>query len=96
MTKINQHMELLGKKAKDKVTEMEGVITCVSFDLYGCIQVVLTPKVKKDGTKVSGEWLDVNRLELIDKNPVLPLSDFNWGPVANGDKGPAEKPPGKY
>ena len=34
------HLELLGQKVEDKVTGFRGVVTTISFDLYGCIQAV--------------------------------------------------------
>ena len=37
-------LKLLGLKVKDKVTGFTGIITSVSFDLYGCIQVIITPE----------------------------------------------------
>lgn len=33
---INQHFELLGKEAEDKITKFKGVVASLSFDLYGC------------------------------------------------------------
>lgn len=32
-----KHIDLLGLKAEDKVTGFKGVITTLSFDLYGCV-----------------------------------------------------------
>jgi len=86
-----KHFDLLGKKAKDKVTGFTGVITSLSFDLYGCIQVVVTPKAEKKEVK-DGHWFDVTRLEILDSTPVLPVPDFDSGYVAEGNKGPADKP----
>jgi len=87
------HIELLGFKAKDKVTGFEGVITTVSFDLYGCVQAVITPEVKKGDIEVkSGHWFDVTRLIVNRKKRVMDIPDFKKGYVAEGRKGSAPKP----
>lgn len=88
---IENHFELLGKKAKDAVTGFSGVVTTLSFDLYGCVQVVLSPPVDKDGTIPDGKWLDVTRLTAVGKKPVMDLPDFKKGYVATGRKGCASK-----
>ena len=87
-----KHFELLGKKGKDAVTGFSGVITSLSFDLYGCIQVVITPPAdKKDGVK-NGQWFDVTRVEITNHTLVIPLPDFAEGYIAMGKKGAAVKP----
>jgi hypothetical protein len=89
---MKQHIELLGKKAKDRVTGFKGVISSVSFDLYGCIQAAITPPVDKNGETTGGQWFDVTRLEVNTGNPVMAVPDFDAGYVADGLKGAAEKP----
>ena len=86
--------ELLGRKVKDKVTGFSGVVSSVSFDLYGCVQGIVTPPVAKDGTVPDSRWFDVPRLQVLNKKPVMPLPDFEQGYVAEGRKGAAEKPLG--
>lgn len=44
------YMELLGRHVTDRVTNFQGVVTSVSFDLYGCVQCVVYPYAK-DGVK---------------------------------------------
>jgi len=87
-----KHLELLGKTARDKVTGFEGVIASICFDLYGCIQAILTPPVDKDGKKQEGCWLDINRLTIINDRPVMNVPDFSKGVIAEGGHGPTEKP----
>ena len=94
---IRKHFDLLGKKAKDKVTGFTGVITTLSFDLYGCIQVVVE-KMDKDN-KTMNKWFDVVRLEIKDKKPIIEPPKFLDEDVSmytervqSGHKGPAEKP----
>ena len=82
----------MGYKAKDKVTGANGVITSISFDLFGCIQVVVTPPLGKDGKLAESIWFDIGRLEITSKKPVMDVPDFVNGPVSEGKKGAAEKP----
>lgn len=87
-----QHFAMLGRKAEDRVTGFKGIITSLSFDLYGCIQVVLTPPAdRKDGI-VDGHWFDVNRIEIKNEKPIMPVPDFDSGHVADGLKGASIKP----
>ncbi len=87
-----KHFEMLGKPGKDRVTGFSGIITSLSFDLYGCIQAVITPQAdKKEGVK-DGHWFDVTRIEVTGNKPVIPLPDFCQGYIAAGLKGAAEKP----
>ena len=88
---MNEHLNLLGLKARDRVTGFTGIVSSVSFDLYGCIQAVLTPEIDKDGKPREGHWYDVNRLELLSKKPVMALPAFMPTPQTHL-KGTAEKP----
>ena len=85
------HINLLGLKAKDVVTGLTGVITSISFDLYGCGQAIVTPEAK-DGKIDHGAYFDLTRLEILSKEPVMQLPDFSAGYVAEGRKGCATKP----
>lgn len=89
---IEKHLELLGMEVEDKVTGLRGIVSSVSFDLYGCIQAIITQKVKEDGTVPDTRWFDVPRLKVINKKPVIDLPNFNIEYVAKGKKGSAEKP----
>jgi|WetSurMetagenome_2_1015567.scaffolds.fasta_scaffold587726_2 hypothetical protein len=83
---LQLYMNHLGLKARDKVTGLTGVITSVSFDLYGCIQMVVTPAAKPEGELMGGCWFDWNRLEILDADPVMPCPAFDY------EKGAADKP----
>lgn len=90
---IRKHLDLLGRNVRDRVTGMKGVVTSVGFDLYGCIQAIVHPGQMKEGGKLHDSlWFDVARLEVIGKSPVMDRPDFDFGPVSEGRKGPAEKP----
>jgi hypothetical protein len=93
---VNDCINLLGREAKDKVTGKKGIITTISFDLYGCIQAVMSPVKLKDGDKPSDYigWYDVNRLEVNTKKKrvmIPPPFDQKYQ-VRNEVHGPACKP----
>ena len=93
---IQKHMALLGMKVTDKVTGFKGVVVSVSFDLYGCIQAVVTPEASKEGKQEEARWFDVARLSVTSYAPVMDLPNYEYGYVAQGKKGPAAKPHGKW
>lgn len=91
--KIIEHIELLGFKVEDRVTGWTGIVTSISFDLYGCIQAVVTPPVNNEGKKENGIWCDIGRLKVLDKKRVMDIPDFTGvGSVAEGNKGGFDKP----
>lgn len=92
---IKKHLDLLGHKVKDKVSDYEGVVISMAFDLYGCIQADVRPMelTKEDGKLKSGVWLDVQRLIVVSKKPLMEQPNFEWGEIAKGKKGPANLPP---
>ena len=79
-------IDLLGYRAKDKITGFSGVVSSVCFDLYGCIQVALSPPANDKGEIPEGRWFDVARIEISHERVMSPPS--RWAT----DKGPAEKP----
>lgn len=90
---VKKHLDLLGMKVVDKVTGARGVVSSISFDLYGCIQAIVVPPLNGDGTKIESSWFDVGRLKVTGKKPVMDLPDFDLGYPSQGKKGPAQKPP---
>jgi len=60
----------LGMKVKDKITGFSGVVTGICLYLSGCNQVLVVPPVRKDGSFVDGQWLDLQRLEVTDKKKI--------------------------
>jgi len=83
---MHNSLYLLGLRCRDKVTGMEGIVTSITFDLYGCIQAILHPGLDSDGKVSETFWFDQNRLEIVNDNPVMDRPDFGF------DKGPAERP----
>jgi hypothetical protein len=96
MIKLKKHLDLLGCHVEDRVTRFTGVVASVTFDLYGCIQAIVNPGVGADGKIGEQQWFDVNRLEVLPLPPVMDRPDFDWSPaaIADGNKGPAERPVG--
>ncbi len=92
MINIKKHMELLGLRVIDLVSGFTGVVTAISFDLYGCIQAIVNPGIDKDGKPQETRWFDVARLKVADEKPVMEIPDFDYGPIAEGRHGPSEKP----
>ena len=91
---IENTIALLGLKASDKVTGFSGVITSACFDLYGCVQLSLTPPAEGKDKVEHGAWFDVNRLT-VSEDRVMPVPAFtakDADPV-NYDHGAAPKPP---
>lgn len=93
MVHVKKHLNLLGMKVEDKVTGFKGVVSSISFDLYGCVQAIVNPGADKDG-KLRGGWrqVGVSRLALASDEPVMDRPDFEYGPQAEGKQGAAEKP----
>lgn len=75
---------------------MTGVATSVSFDLYGCIQVVINPGIDKDGKYKDMHWLDYNRIEILSKKRVMDIPQFlleeKVKSASNEIPGPENKP----
>lgn len=94
MIHLQQHLNMLGLRVKDRVTGITGVVTSVGFDLYGCIQAIVHPGIGQDGKPADSLWFDIQRLEVTDPTPVMPRPSFDWSPkdIAGGKKGPAERP----
>lgn len=92
MTNMEEHIDLLGMKVEDKVTGFKGVVSSISFDLYGCVQAVVAPGMDKDGKLPEGKWFDVARLTVTSESPVMDRPNFESGNQAEGKQGAAEKP----
>ena len=86
---MKEYFKYLGHKVKDRVTGFTGIATTLSFDLYGCVQAVVSQeKNVKDGEQKLGDnhWFDVKRLEILSEEPVMPLPSFVY--VDGGDEKP--------
>lgn len=92
MKAVKKHINLLGMKVEDKVTNFKGVVSSISFDLYGCVQALVNPGADKDGKLRDQCWFDISRLTITSDGPVMNRPDFERGPQAEGKQGAAEKP----
>lgn len=72
---MQHHLALLGWAVKDKVTGFTGTVSTIGFDLYGCVQAIVTPKAVFESNGAQkldrSEWFDVSRLEKIGDQPVM-------------------------
>lgn len=93
MIHLQKHINMLGLRAEDKITGFVGTVASVCFDLYGCVQVAITPACK-EGTLGESKWFDIGRVTVVDTTPVMQRPEFEWAPenIAKGEKGPSEKP----
>lgn len=74
---VTDALKLLGHKVKDAVTETEGVVVSVSFDLYGCVQALVRMKAKELKDLESAVfWFDAKRLAVLSKKPVMEQPSF--------------------
>jgi hypothetical protein len=85
---ISQSIAMLGLKARDRITGFAGVISSVTFDLYGCVQAIVTPPIGADGKTAEGHWFDLKRLETSERVMDPPIFDVPPGT----EPGPAERP----
>lgn len=69
--------KFMGKEVKDKITGATGTVTAIDIELYGCIQGLVTPKNKEDGTRPETYWYDVTRLNVLSDEPVMKVPDYN-------------------
>lgn len=89
-----EHLEVLGYLAEDKVTTFRGIAVSVAFDLYGCIQILLNPGLDKDLKFRDSVWFDISRIRILHNNGrLMTPPDYTAGTQAEGKHGAAEKPP---
>lgn len=84
-----KYFDLLGHEVDDVVTGFRGIVTSIGYDLYGCIQCIVTPPVDKEGKPPEGHWRDAKRLKVLSKKPVMEVPNFS---VETNENGPEIKP----
>lgn len=55
----------LGRKGRDIITGLEGIIVGRAEHIFGCNTYGIAPQVLKDGKRIDTEWLDEGRIEII-------------------------------
>lgn len=73
---IKKNLGLLGVSVIDKVTGFKGIVTSVSFDLYGCVQAIVNPGMNEKGELGTQAWFDINRLQITNPNPIMKRPNF--------------------
>jgi hypothetical protein len=68
-------MDLLGHRVEDKITNFKGIVTSISYDLYGCIQALVVLKTKDE--EKNSYWRDIKALNKLSKKPVMEIPDFS-------------------
>lgn len=91
---MEQHFKLFGLRVKDCVTGFTGVVTTVSFDLYGCVQAIVTPEVTDDKPSdlSPSQWFDMKRLVALESEPVMPIPTFELVPGGSSKSMPPSNP----
>jgi len=94
MNTVQDALAMLGFIGEDRITGLTGVVASVSFDLYGCVQVILNPGLDKDGKVKEAYWMDAKRVKLQPGKRVMDPPDF-MATEAEKEKGSADKPVGR-
>lgn len=55
----------LGKKAKDKISGMAGILTARCEFLTGCNRYCISPQELKDGRPIEGMYFDEAQIEIL-------------------------------
>ena len=86
-----KYLDLLGHTVTDSVTGYKGVVECISYDLYGCIQLGVRPEINDKGEMQDARWIDAKRVipASISEQPVMAVPSFEDDVQEDG---PAEKP----
>lgn len=61
----------VGMKVKDKITGFAGTVTGVVRYISGCNQALVVPPAREDGSFISGEWFDLQRLEITSQDVLV-------------------------
>ena len=78
----NMFKHELGKLVKDKVTELDGIITSRSECLYGCNRYFIQPKAGQDKKVPDGWWVDEEQIDVIGDgvwiNKIETYTNIKW------------------
>jgi hypothetical protein len=64
-TKNKMFTHELGKKAKDKISGMAGILTARCEFLTGCNRYCISPQELKDGRPIEGMYFDEAQIEIL-------------------------------
>jgi hypothetical protein len=90
---------LLGKKVRDRISGMTGVLSSIGFELCDNVtRGAISPPVDKDGRTVDGRWMAMSRIEVVSDERVMPAPSFSTAQPTYGatpqqhQHGPADVP----
>ena len=87
---MKEYLNILGHQVRDRVTGFTGIATTVAFDLYGCVQVIVSqPGVNDKGETKPGAWFDFKRLVV---DSLIPVMDQPVFQQIGSEEGGYEKP----
>lgn len=72
-SKINEIMDSMGFKARDKLTRFEGVVVACTFNVPGFVHIKLREQLK-NGVRCD-RWFDARGVEFLPEDSVEPLED---------------------
>ena len=72
--------KFLGKKIKDKVSGMEGMVVSITHFLNGCVRVSIQPPVDQDNKMQDERWFDYQQVELVEPKKVNVKPSRTGGP----------------
>lgn len=87
-------LHLLGLRVEDRVTGFRGVVTTISYDLYGCVQAIVSPGTvtENPGKLEDSRWFDTKRLKVLERVPVMDVPSFDNPPGGSTKSLPAQLP----
>lgn len=92
-------LKLLGLRVEDRITGFVGIVESICYDLYGCIQAAVRPKLNEKSEIQEGRWFDVSRLAVLNETPIMEVPGGRFDVERKQEKprpslvaGPADKP----
>lgn len=62
----------LGDLVKDRITGLEGIVTCRSDWFNGCTRFLIQPQALHDGKPIDSQWFDAEQLEVVQRCKIRP------------------------
>ena len=78
---------IVGKRVKDSLSGLEGVVTGYTEWLTGCNTVGINPCALHEGKPIETQWFDENRIIVIGDGPALPKNATPTASDSTGDDG---------
>ena len=65
----------LGKTVRDLITGFTGISTGRVIYITGCNRILVSPPVDNNGKIMEAEWVDEQRIEILEGNKIIVLSN---------------------